>query len=131
MASLPGLHAEDLNAARLALEDITTLVQWRWRLELKTASAHCCPAFLDITPRLLILGSTELSPRRRALPGDARPSAAAIVLINESVSEFVAFVTSEAWEGCLFDGRDCVAAPDCVLAIEALGELPALLPPCA
>jgi nuclear transcription Y subunit beta len=58
---------------------------------------------------------------KRALPASAKIAQGAKDAVNESVSEFIAFVTSEAAERCLSEKRKTITAEDLLWALGTLG----------
>lgn len=58
---------------------------------------------------------------RDALPPGIKISNSAKDLANAATSEFVAFVTSEAYDRCKRDGRKTLSGDDLISAFHALG----------
>ncbi|KIW76750.1 hypothetical protein Z517_09194 [Fonsecaea pedrosoi CBS 271.37] len=69
-----------------------------------------------------ILNYTPISRvMRAAVPGDVMVSREAIELMQDCVSEFISFVTSEAAEKCAAEKRRAVSADDVLTAMNKLG----------
>ena len=58
---------------------------------------------------------------KKALPPNAKISKDAKECVQECVSEFISFVTSEACERCLSDRRKTINGDDLLSAMETLG----------
>ena len=58
---------------------------------------------------------------REALPSDAKISKEAKETVQECVSEFISFITSEACDKCNTENRKTINGDDIVFSLEALG----------
>ncbi|KAF8318693.1 hypothetical protein DL93DRAFT_2075574 [Clavulina sp. PMI_390] len=58
---------------------------------------------------------------KNALPKNAKISKDAKEIVQECVSEFISFITSEAAEKCLLDKRKTVGGEDILYAMSSLG----------
>ncbi len=65
---------------------------------------------------------------RRALPPNAKVSKEAKETIQESVSEFISFITSEASDKCLQERRKTINGDDLLWALGTLGFEPYIEP---
>ena len=58
---------------------------------------------------------------KQALPPNAKISKEAKEQMQECVSEFISFITWEAWEKCKLDKRKTIAGDDVLFALNILG----------
>lgn len=58
---------------------------------------------------------------KNALPSNAKISKDAKEVVQECVSEFISFITSEAAEKCLLEKRKTVGGEDIIYAMSSLG----------
>lgn len=58
---------------------------------------------------------------KNALPPNAKISKDAKEVVQECVSEFISFITSEAAEKCLLEKRKTVGGEDIIYAMQSLG----------
>jgi len=86
----------------------------------KLTMSSQAPAYVRDQDRLLPIANISRI-MKRALPENAKVSKEAKEAIQECVSEFIGFVTSEASERLRLEKRKTINGPDLIFAMRALG----------